>query len=79
MNAKYSRYLTADEKKRWEDGTMSFEQLKRAVAHFLFLKATEHNQENYNNNKSLFASPENMQYQQLDIELLRTIVQPING
>jgi len=79
MNAKYSRYLTADQKKKWEQGSMSLEELKRAVAHHLFEKATEYNQDNYKNNKKHFVSPADMQYQQLDIENLRKIVQPING
>jgi hypothetical protein len=48
------------------------------VAHNLFLKATEYDGDNYKNNKKLFADPDNTQYQQLDIEQLRKIVQPIN-
>ena len=57
---------------------MDFETFKRAIAHSLFLKASEYDQDNYKNNKKLFANPDNMQYQQLDIEQLRKIVQPIN-
>ena len=79
MNTKYNKYLTADERKRWEDGRMSFEDYKKAIAHNLFLKSTEQNRENYNNNKKLFADPGNQLYQQLDIEQLRKLVQPING
>ena len=79
LNAKYSKYITAAEKKRWEEGSMSFEEYKRAVAHGLFLKATEYDRETYNNNRKLFADPSNLQYQQLDIENLRKIVLPING
>ena len=79
LNAKYSKYITAAEKKRWEEGSMSFDEYKRAVAHGLFLKATEYDRETYNNNRKLFADPSNLQYQQLDIENLRKIVLPING
>ena len=75
---KYTKYLTADEKKKWDEGKMDFATFKRAVAHNLFLKASEYDQENYKNNKKLFADPDNTQYQQLDIEQLRKIVQPIN-
>jgi hypothetical protein len=78
MYDKYAKYLTADEKKKWDDGKMDFDSFKRAVAHNLFLKATEYDKDNYKNNKKLFTDPDNMQYQQLDIEQLRKIVQPIN-
>ncbi|MBQ6069429.1 MAG: hypothetical protein IJK84_08005 [Bacteroidales bacterium] len=78
MNSKYLKYLTDDEKKKWENNQMDFETFKRAVAHSLFVKASEYDKENYKNNKKLFASADNLQYQQLDIEQLRKIVQPIN-
>ena len=79
MNTKYCNYLTAAEKKRWEEGSMTFQQFKRAIAHNLFLKSSEQNRDNYKNNKKLFADPDNQLYQQLDIEQLRKLVQPING
>jgi len=79
MNSKYCNYLTAAEKKRWEEGSMTFQQFKRAIAHNLFLKSSEQNRDNYKNNKKLFADPDNQLYQQLDIEQLRKLVQPING
>lgn len=79
MNKKYMKYLSNEEKKLWEQDKMSLDELKKAVAHNLFLKATEYNKDNYKNNKKYFSDPTNMQYQQLDIELLRKIVQPING
>ena len=79
MNAKYTKYITDAEKKRWEEGTMSFDQFKRAVAHGLFLKATEYNNDDYKTNKKYFSDPTNRLYQQLDIEVLRKMVQPING
>ena len=79
MNTKYTKYLTESEKKRWAEGSMSFEGLKRAVSHSLFLKATDANLESYNANKKNFSDASNRSYQQLDIELLRKLVQPING
>lgn len=78
LNTKYVKYLTDAEKKRWNDGAMSFGDFKRAIAHNLFLKATDYDKDNYRNNKAHFADPNDMQFQQLDIELLRKIVQPIN-
>ena len=79
MNAKYTKYLSAADKKRWEEGTLSFESFKRAVAHTIFVKATDYDKENYKNNRKYFTNPSNPTYQQLDIELLRKMVQPING
>lgn len=79
MNTKYTKYLTATEKKQWEEGTLSFPAFKRAVAHALFLKATDYDKDNYKNNRKYFTSASNPTYQQLDIELLRKMVQPING
>ena len=52
---------------------------KRSVAHSLFLKATDYDLDNYKNNRKYFSDPTNPTYQQLDIELLRKTVQPING
>lgn len=79
MNKKYCKYLTPDQLRHWEDGSMTFDEFKLAVSHDIFTKASEHNQDNYNANKAFFAKTDNMQYQQLDIELLRKVVQPING
>ncbi len=79
MNKKYYRYLTEEQIRRWEENTMTLEELKRAVAHHLFLKATEYDRETYTNNKAHFADADNMQYQMLDIEVLRKVVQPITG
>ncbi len=79
MNTKYTKYLTPDQRQRWENGTLSFTDFKRAVAHSLFLKATDYDLDNYKNNRKYFSDPTNPTYQQLDIELLRKTVQPING
>lgn len=78
LNTKYVKYLTDAEKKKWNDGDMAFGDFKRAVAHNLFQRATDYDKDNYRNNKAHFADPNDMQFQQLDIEHLRKIVQPIN-
>lgn len=77
LNRKYCRYLTAEQVRQWESGAMTIEQFKRAVAHHLFEKATAYHLEQYNANRQHFASGSNMQYQQLDVEMLRKIVCPI--
>lgn len=77
--AKVSKYLTEAERKRWEEDRMTFDELKHAVAHNLFVRASEYDNDNYKANRELFNSPENMQYQRLDIEQLRSQVKPITG
>ena len=79
MNKKYCKYLSDKELRKWEDGTMAFDEFKRAVSHVIFVKASDYNVENFSNNKALFAKSDNVQYQMLDIEVLRKTVQPING
>ena len=73
-----SKYLSDKEIERYRNGDMSFQQLKVAVAHSLFDKATEYDRETYTNNRDNFADSTVITYQQLDIELLRKQVQPIN-
>lgn len=75
---KIKRYLSDGEAEQYESGNMSFEQLKLALARSLFDKATEYDRETYTANKAHFADPTSIIYQQLDIELLRKTVQPIN-
>lgn len=79
MNKKYCKYLSDKELRKWEDGTMAFDEFKRAVSHGIFVKASDYNVENFSINKALFAKSDNVQYQMLDIEVLRKTVQPING
>lgn len=79
MNTRYGKYLSAADLKKWEEGKLSFEEFKRAISHTIFVKATEYDQDNYNANKKLFTSSDNLQYQMLDIENLRKVVQPINS
>lgn len=79
--AKYatvSRYLTEGQRRQYENGTLSFDSLKLAVARTLFKRASEYDQDSYRSNKSNFTDTTKITYQQLDIEQLRNFVQPIN-
>ncbi len=73
-----SKYLTEADIQRWRNGRMTFTELKRLVARSLFEKATEYDRETWLANREHFADPAAITYQQLDIELLRSQVQPIN-
>ena len=75
---KVSKYLSANDIERYNNGQLNFEQLKCLVARSLFDKATEYDRETYNANREHFADSSAITYQQLDIELLRNQVQPIN-
>ena len=75
---KVKKYLSDSDVQRYQQGGMTFQQLKLAVARSLFDKATEYDRETYNTNLDHFADPNAITYQQLDIELLRRLVQPIN-
>lgn len=74
---KIAKYLTDKQRQDWQEGRMTFAQLKVAIARTLFEQATRHNQEDYNLNRKNFEDPDNLSYQQLDIEKLRQIVQPL--
>lgn len=75
---KVKRYLSDKQASAYESGDMSFEELKLAVAKSLFDKATEYDRETYQANRTHFADTTSVTYQQLDIEQLRSQVQPIN-
>ena len=75
---KVKKYLSDKEIAQYEQGSLSFEQLKRCVARSLFDKASEYDRETYEANREHFADSASITYQQLDIELLRKQVQPIN-
>ena len=78
MYKKYGVYLSEAERKQWTNGKMSYEQFKHCIAHNLFLKASQHNVETHTQNLPYYKDKDNLQYQQLDIEQLRSLVQPIN-
>ena len=76
--SKMKKYLSDKEVEQYEEGRMTFEQLKLAVARSLFDKASEYDRETYTANRDHFADTASITYQQLDIELLRRQVRPIN-
>ena len=75
---KVSKYLSDAEIERYNKGELDFKALKRAVARSLFQKATVYDLDTYNANKAHFADSSSISFQQLDIELLRKQVQPVN-
>ena len=74
---KVSKYLSEDDIAKYQNGNMTFEELKIIVARSLFEKATEYDRETYEANRASFADTTVMGFQQLDIEQLRSAVQPI--
>lgn len=75
---KVRKYLSEQQISQYERGTLTFEQIKLAVARSLFDKASEYDRETYEANLTHFADSTAITYQRLDIELLRRQVQPIN-
>lgn len=75
---KVSKYLSDSERQAYLSGSMTYSQMKVAVARSLFDKATEYDRETYQQNRTHFADSASITYQQLDIEQLRQAVQPIN-
>lgn len=73
-----SKYLTAEQQQKYRGTPLNFEALKMDLAKALFEKATTYNADTYNANKAAFSDTTKITYQQLDIELLRKMVQPIN-
>ena len=74
---KISRYLSEKQRNDYLAGKITFEQVKIAVARSLFDQANKYDLETYTKNKENFEDPNNLSYQQLDIENLRQIVQPL--
>ena len=56
---------------------MTFDQLTQALAKSLLEKAKVYNDDTYQANRNNFADTTNITYQQLDIEQLRSKIQPI--
>lgn len=73
-----ARYLDETQLNRFHEGKMNYADMKLAVAHTLFDRASEYDKDNYKANKAFFADTSKISYQQLDIEQLRKVVQPIN-
>ena len=74
---KISKYLSEKQRNDYLAGKLTFEGLKIAVARSLFEQASKYDLETYTKNKANFENPDNLSYQQLDIEKLRQIVAPL--
>lgn len=75
---KIARYLSDEQIQAYHDHRTTTDQLLLQVAQSLFTKASQYNTETYNQNRNHFSDPDNISYQQLDIENLRSLVSPIN-
>ena len=75
---KVAKYLSEQQLEQYRQGTMNLDQMLVAVARSLFVKASEYDRETYAANRDHFADSSSITYQQLDIEQLRSLVQPIN-
>ena len=75
---KLKKYLSEKEVSLYNEGKLSFDQIKLSVARSLFDKASEYDRETYTANREHFADSNAITFQQLDIEQLRQVVQPIN-
>lgn len=73
-----SKYLAPQNQALYEAGKMDVDQLKRLVADTLFARATRYDRERYEANLPHFQDSASIAYQQLIIEDLRKLVQPIN-
>lgn len=75
---KISKYLTSQQVDDYKVGRLSTNEILIAVARSLFDKASQYNRESYESNRDHYLDPNVIGYQQLDIQTLRSQVQPIN-
>lgn len=75
---KIAKYLSPQQQNDYLQGNITFQQLKLIIAHSLFEKALQYNRETHQANLAHFADSAAINYQQLDLEQLRSQVQPIN-
>lgn len=74
---KVSKYMTDKQKAVYETGSMSLDEIKKAVSNTLFDRASEYQKENYKLNKSLYTDAAQPSYQMLVIDELRKQISPI--
>lgn len=74
---KAAKYASPQSIEKYKNGTLSLEELELELAKTLFEKATEYDQERYEQNKPLFEDPETLTHQMLVIDDLRKVVRPI--
>lgn len=79
QEALIKKHLPESEYLAWQEERMDIDQLKLALAHALFLRASDYQRESFEANQSLFADTTQTGYQLLPVEELRKIVQPISG
>lgn len=74
---KISKFLSQKDIQLWNEHRITFDQLTQALAKSLLDKAKVYNDDTYQANRTNFADTTNITYQQLDIEQLRSKIQPI--
>ncbi|MCR4815797.1 MAG: hypothetical protein K5842_01260 [Bacteroidales bacterium] len=72
-----SKYLSDKQQARYKNGEMTLEDIKKAVSDNLFDRASEHQKENYQNNKNLYTDTTQRMYQMLVVDELRKLISPI--
>lgn len=72
-----SKYLSDKQQAKYKNGEMTLEDIKKAVSDNLFDRASEHQKENYQNNKNLYTDTTQRLYQMLVVDELRKLISPI--
>lgn len=72
-----SKYLSDKQQAKYKNGEMTLEDIKKAVSDNLFDRASEHQKENYQNNKNLYTDTTQRMYQMLVVDELRKLISPI--
>ena len=72
-----SKYLNDRQQAKYKNGEMTLEDIKKAVSDNLFDRASEHQKENYQNNKNYYTDTTQRMYQMLVVDELRKLISPI--
>lgn len=75
--SRVSKYLDAKQIQQYNAGKMQLDALKKNIANNLFAKASLYQQDNFNNNKSLYSDTSQSNYQMLIIDEMRKFISPI--
>ena len=75
--SKYNKYLQHNELQKYENGTMTVNQIKENISRESFRIATNYDIDRYNKNKKMYNDPKEDRFSMLDISDLRGKVQPI--
>lgn len=76
---KYAAYLSAATSTAYFNGTVTLDVVKKEISYNSFLEAINYQISNFNNNLSKFNDPNNHDYKFFDIDILRSLVQPIGN